>query len=199
MKNKYTEEELRQLEVLQEEKNKKFLKDFILQQTESKVVDKFSDSNLDKELEKRQLLEVVSDYWQVKSIGKNVQPTPAEYERIFPQDYYKEIYRLRGWPVPKIISSKPWIVGKYTNEVVYFRFSQEVLPFLRIINPYRIPGKREYKHHQYLTTGGRIMLAKYIEEAIAEMKNHDDWNNFRIAYCAKYNVPYQLKLLVIGK
>lgn len=199
MKNKYTEEELRQLKILQDEKNKKFLKDFILQQTESKVVKRFSDANLDKEIEKRQLLEVVADYWKIKSIGNNIVPDPTEYEKIFPQEFYKEIYRLHGWPIPKSISSKPWIVGKYTNEIIYFRFSSEVLPFLRIINPYKIPGKRKHKHHQYLSEGGRIKLAQFIEEATKEMKNHDDWNSFRIAYCSKYNVPYQLKLMLHTK
>lgn len=199
MKNKYTEEELRQLEILQEKKNKDFLKQFIFDQTESKIVNKFSDENLDKEIEKRQLLEVISDYWQIKSIGSNVLQKPSEYVKIFPQDYYKEIYRLRNWKVPESISSKPWIVGRYTNEIIYFRFSHEVLPFLRIINPYKLPGKRQHKHHQYLTEGARIKLSQFIEEAIEEMKKHDDWNSFRIAYCSKYNVPYQLKLMLPHK
>lgn len=196
MKIKYSDEELRQLKVLQDTKNKEFLKDFILRQTESKIKDKYSDKNLDKELEKRQLLEVVSDYWQIKSIKSNVLKQPAEYEKIFPQEYYKEIFRLKGWSAQKNISNKPWIVGKYTNDIIYFRFSHEVLPFLRIINPYKIPGIREHKHHQYLTQGGRIKLSQFIEESIEEMKKHKDWNSFRIAYCYKYNVPYQLELLL---
>lgn len=199
MRKKYSEKELKQLKVLQDNKNKEFLKKFILTQTESKVVNRYSDENLDKEIEKRQLLEVISDYWQIKSIGSNVLKKPANYEIIYPQEYYKEIYRLCGWPIPKKISTKPWIVGKYTNEIIYYRFSNEVLPFLRIVNPYRIPGKRKYKHHQYLTKGGRIKLSQFIEEAIEEMKKHADWNSFRIAYCNKYNVPYQLKLMIFEK
>lgn len=195
MKNKYTEEELRQLKALQEEKNKKFLKDFILQQTEAKIEEKGTDANLDKEIEKGKLLEVVSHYWQIESIGVNILAWPSEYTKIFPQEYYKEIYRLQNWPIPENISSKPWIVGKFTNEIIYYRFSHEVLPFLRIINPYKIPGVREYKHHQYLTEGARIKLSQFIHEAIEEMKNHEDWNSFRINYCKKYKVPYQLKLI----
>lgn len=195
MNTKYTEEELRQLRVLQEKKNKEFLKGFILKQTESKVVNKYSDKNLDKELEKRQLLEVVSDYWKIQSIESNVLRTPSDYKKIFSQEYYKEIYRLKGWVVPDSISSKPWIVGRYTNQIIYYRFSHEVLPFLRIINPYLIPGKRQHKHHQYLTEGGRIKLEQFINDAITEMKKHSNWNGFRIAYCEKYNVPYQLNFM----
>ncbi|TXE04739.1 P63C domain-containing protein [Algoriphagus aquimarinus] len=195
MKTKYTEEELRQLKVLQDEKNKKFLKDFILQKTDAKIEVKGSDTNLDKELEKQQLLEIVSHYWQIESIGESILAWPSDYFKIFPQDYYREIYRLHKWEIPDVISDKPWIVGKYTNEIIYYRFSHEVLPFLRIINPYKIPGKREYKHHQYLTDGARIKLSQFINDAIEEMKNHEDWNSFRIDYCKKYKVPYQLRLI----
>jgi len=193
MTKKYTEEELEQLKVLQEKKNKEFLKDFILHQTESLVSNKYSDESLDKELEKRQILKTITDFWKIESININVLNEPLEYEKIFTQDFYKEIYRLHNWQIPDIISNKPWVVGRFTNEIIYFRFSQEVLPFLRILNPCVLPGIRIYKHHQYLTRGARIKLEQFINEATEEMKNYENWDSFRIAYCSKYNVPYQLK------
>jgi hypothetical protein len=194
MKNKYTEEELHQLRVVQDEKNKKFLKAFLIDEADSKINNKFSDENLDKELEKKQLLEIVSDYWQIDSIKNNVLSNPSDYKKVFPQEYYRQIYRLNGWAVPKTISNKPWVVGKFTNEIIYYRFSSEVLPFLRILNPYKIIGKRTYKHHQYLTKGGRILLSRFIEEAITEMEKHSDWESFKKEYCELYNIPYQLKI-----
>lgn len=186
-------EELEQIKVLQEKKNQDLIKRFIIDQTESKVKNRFSNKELDAENEKRRILETIEDLWKIKNIDSRILKKPAEYEAIFTQDYYKEMFRLNNWSYQGIIAEKPWQAGRYTNEIIYFRFSQEVLPFLRIVNPFVIPGIRKYKHHQYLTSGARIELSKFIYQATELMKEFDDWDSFRIEYCKRYNVPYQLK------
>lgn len=194
-KSLITAEELKQLQLLQDKRNQDLLKRFILDQTEAKVKNKFSDKELDTENEKRRLLDSIDDLWKIKKIDSKVLKTPSDYEAIFTQEYYIEIYRLNNWVYEGPIAQKPWKVARYTNEIIYYRFSQEVLPFLRIVNPFIIPGVRKYKHHQYLTPGARVELEKFIFEAVALMKECNDWNDFRIKYCSKYNVPYQLRLL----
>ena len=193
-KSTITPDELKQLQLLQENKNHELLKRFILDQTESKVIDKFSDKHLDTEIEKRRLLTSIDDFWRIKNLEGQIHKAPADYKSIFTQDFYKQIYRLNGWSYDGIISQKKWKVGRYTNEIIYYRFSHEVLPFLRIINPYVLPGIRRFKHHQYLTVGSRLELEKFINEAVELMVICNDWNDFRIRYCTMYNVPYQLKL-----
>lgn len=187
-------EELEQVKALQEKKNQDFLKRFIIDQTEAKVRNKFSDEELDAENEKRKILETIEDLWKIKSIDTQILRKPAEYETIFTQDYYVQMFRLNNWDCEGTIAEKPWQAGRYTNEIIYYRFSQEVLPFLKIVNPFIIPGIRKYKHHQYLTPGARNELSKFISEATEMMKEFEDWDSFRIEYCKRYNVPYQLKL-----
>ncbi len=193
-KSELTPEELEKIRLLQKERNENLIKRFILEQTESKVKDKFSDEELDQELEKRRLSNTtVYDLWRIKGLDEKLLTKPADYKAIFTQEYYQEIYRLNGWNYKGTISQKPWKVGKYTNEIIYYRFSTEVLPFLRIMNPFIMPGVRRFKHHQFLTPGCRIELSKFISQAVEVMKKCNDWNEFRIKYCEKYNVPYQLK------
>lgn len=187
-------EELKQVQLLQEEKNQDLLKRFILDQTEAKVERQFSDEKLDQELEKRKLLNTIDDLWRIKEVDGKLLKEPSNYKAIFNQEFYKEIYRLNGWKYEGTIAQKPWKVGIYTNEIIYYRFSHEVLPFLRIVNPFIIPGRRKYKHHQYLTPGARIELSRFISQAVEMMKECSGWNEFRIKYCSKYNVPYQLKM-----
>lgn len=189
-----TPEELKQVQLLQDKKNADLLKRFILDQTEAQVKDRFSDKELDTENEKRRLLESIDSLWKIKNIDNKVLKTPSDYEAIFTQDYYIEIYRLNNWTYEGAIAQKPWKVGRYTNEIIYYRFSHEVLPFLRIVNPFIIPGIRKYKHHQYLTIGARVELEKFISQAVEVMKVCNDWDEFRIKYCTMYNVPYQLNL-----
>ncbi|RMB60544.1 hypothetical protein EAX61_06900 [Dokdonia sinensis] len=192
-KTEMTPEELRQVQALQQSKNAQMLKRFILDKTEARVKDKTSDESLDQEILKRKILDTIEDKWKLKNLDAKVLKTPAEYEPIFTQEYYKEMFRLKGWEYQGVIAEKPWMAGRHTNEIIYFRFSQEVLPFLRIVNPFIMPGIRKYKHHQYLTQGERELLKQFIEEATECMRGHADWNCFRIDYCKKYNVPYQLK------
>lgn len=193
-KTTLTPEELKQVQLLQDTKNHELLKRFILDQTEAQVKDRFSDKELDAENEKRQLLESIDYLWKIKNIESKVLRVPADYHAIFSQEYYSEIYRLNGWKYEGLIAQKPWIVGRFTNEIIYYRFSHEVLPFLRIINPFIIPGVRRFKHHQYLTPGSRIELIKFISQAVEVMKSCRNWDEFRIKYCSVYSVPYQLKI-----
>lgn len=186
-------EELKQLKLLQEKKNAELLQKLIFDQTEAQVKDKYSDKELDAENLKRKLVDTI-DLWKMKNLDVKIRRKPMEYEAIFTQDYYQEMFRLNNWKYEGVIAEKPWQAGRYTKQIIYFRFSQEVLPLLQIINPFIITGYRQYKHHQYLTVGSRIELSKFIAQAVDLMKQCTDWNEFRIKYCAMYNVPYQLKL-----
>lgn len=198
MKNtKLNPEEIEQLRVLQGKKNQELLKRFIIDQTESKVKNRFSDKELDTENEKRKLLSTIEDLWKIKNIDSRILSKPAEYKAIFTQDYYKEMFRLNNWQYKGIIAEKPWQAGRLTNEIIYYRFSQEVLPFLRIVNPFIITGTRKYKHHQYLAPGARSELSLFISQATELMSQFGDWDSFRVEYCKRYNVPYQLKFQLL--
>lgn len=194
--SKLSSEELKQVQLLQEKKNEDKLKRFILEQTDAKDKDRFSDKEIDVEILKRKLVDTIDDLWKIKNLDLKIRKKPMDYETIFTQEYYQEMFRLNNWEYQGIIAEKPWQAGRYTKQIIYYRFSQEVLPFLQIINPCIIPGFRKFKHHQYLTAGSRIELSKFIEQAVELMRQCSDWNEFRIKYCAIYNVPYQLKFFV---
>lgn len=120
----------------------------------------------------------------------------ADYEPIFPQAYYKNIFRLNGWPLPEgNIYQKPHLVAKYTNEVIYGRFDKDVLTKLQVLNPYvGVFGKREYKHFQYLTQDGKQWVVQFINDSITLMEQCSTWIEFREKYFVQYNVPYQTEL-----
>ncbi|WP_234573526.1 P63C domain-containing protein [Rhodohalobacter sp. 614A] len=194
--SKLNSEDLKKVKALQEKKNRELLERFIIDKTDLKVKNKYSDKELDAENERRKILDTIRNLWDSESIDATILNNPAGYETIFTQEYYQEMFRLNNWEYDGIISEKPWQAGRHTNEIIYYRFSKEVLPFLRLVNPFIIPGIRKYKHHQFLTTGARKELSKFIFQATNLMRKYDDWNSFRIAYCELYNVPYQLKLLL---
>lgn len=173
------------------------LKSLILRKTEEKTKNRFSNEELDIKSEKQKLSETkprLEDLWRLTSVNNTLRRTPSDYEAIFTQEYYQQIYRLNGWTYSGKIYKKPHKVAIYTSEVIYHRFSSEILPILRMVNPTFVFGYRKFKHHQYLTSGARIKLSQFISEATNLMMDCSNWYEFRIRYYHAYGVPYQIKL-----
>jgi hypothetical protein len=68
----------------------------------------------------------------------------------FPDEFFKETYRIMGWKYEEGAVRHPQFVGKVINEWIYKRLPDPVLPRLRELNP-SINGSRRHKHHQHLT------------------------------------------------
>ncbi len=124
-----------------------------------------------------------------------------DYEPRFPNEFYVQIFRLTGRPIPKsgVISEKPHIVGTYTKEIIYNRFDKDVLPTLEYLNPYERIGIRRHKHFQFLSEKGLEMLSIYIEQSIELMKECESWYEFRVELLKKHGVPFQMDMFKEAK
>lgn len=122
---------------------------------------------------------------------------PKEYERLFPNEWYVQIFRLKGWPIPEngIIKHKPHIVGAYTKQLIYHRFYPPIINDLEIINPYnpQIKG-RKYKHFQYLSDSDVSKVKSFISESLSLMKSSTNWHEFIRRHAEFYGHPYQLQI-----
>ncbi|MBN1184217.1 MAG: hypothetical protein JXB49_18150 [Bacteroidales bacterium] len=170
------------------------LQQLILQLTEQKTENRFSDVNLDRENEKIKLIS--GKEITIAEVKKTIAEAAGPYFPIFKNEteYYSEIFRLNNWKEedPKQYY-KPPIVGKYTNEIIYQRFSNGILPMLQHLNPY-IGNRwnREYRHFQWLTEEGKEKVEIFISEAVKIMKTCDNWYEFRVKYYKEYGIPFQM-------
>lgn len=98
----------------------------------------------------------------------------------FPDEFYKQIYRLKGWGWP-VGKAKTPLLGHITNDIVYDRLPQGVLPKLREINPTDEDTKRrKHKHHQFLSADvGQPDLRDHILQIIPIMKISKSWDTFK--------------------
>jgi hypothetical protein len=71
--------------------------------------------------------------------------------KTFPDEFFREIYRLQGWEFRPGTSKRTPYVGKLLNKYVYEQLPPGVLDELRRRNPKNEQGHRSYKHHQFLT------------------------------------------------
>lgn len=177
---------------------RKELQQLLIQLADEKTEERFSDKNLDKVNEKIKLIsgEIVAP----AEIARTISESAREYSPVFTveTEYYSEMYRLKKWNVEDAKKYyKPPIVGKYTNELIYNRFSKEVLPILQHRNPFiGDTWLRKHRHFQWLTEDGQKQIEKFIREAVDVMKTCETWYEFRVKFFVEYNVSFQADAFV---
>ncbi len=104
----------------------------------------------------------------------------SEWMKRFPDEYYKHIFRLRGWPYTEVsIKKRPSVIGHWTKDIVYSRIAPGLLEELEKKNPKGQSGRRKNRHHQFLTEDiGHPELAKHLHMVIVLMRASDNWDEF---------------------
>ncbi len=104
----------------------------------------------------------------------------AAWAKRFPDEFYKEIFRLRGWEWKGMKVNRPQVVAAYTKDFVYDRLAPGLLEALEERNPPVDKGRRRNKHHQWLSEDvGHPELAKHLFGVITLMKASKNWNDFK--------------------
>jgi hypothetical protein len=104
----------------------------------------------------------------------------AAWAKCFPDEFYKEIFRLQGWEWQSISAQRPRMVGKLTKDVVYARLEAGIVKELEARNPANEKGYRKARHHQWLTEDiGHSKLAQHLHAVIALMRISRDWDQFK--------------------
>ena len=104
----------------------------------------------------------------------------AAWAKRFPDEFYRQIFRLKGWAWKGMKPNRPQVVAHYTKDVVYSRLAPGILHQLEQRNPKDDKGNRKSKHHQWLTEEiGHPALAQHLYAVIGLMRISNDWNEFK--------------------
>jgi len=103
-----------------------------------------------------------------------------QWAKTFPDEFYKQIYRLRGWHYPTGSTKRTPLLGKITNEIIYKRLPPGVLEELKRRNPVQEATKRRrWKHFQFLSDDiGQPDLRDLLLQEIALMRASSNWRVF---------------------
>jgi len=100
-----------------------------------------------------------------------VQAELRPWIKMFPDEFFREIYRLQGWEYRPGTSKRTPYVGKLVNKYVYEQLPPGVLEELRNLNPRSPRGYRVHKFHQFLTANtGNSHLDKQISTVTTLMR-----------------------------
>jgi hypothetical protein len=102
-----------------------------------------------------------------------------KWVKTFPDDFYRELFRLRRWPFKEDVVRKTPLVGKLTLDLVYDRLAPGVRQRLQEVNPKNEKGYRKHKLFQRLTEDvGDPSLRAHLASVITLMKVSDEWDAF---------------------
>lgn len=114
-----------------------------------------------------------------KLLEKYLQEEYAIWTKRFPDEFFKEIFRLRGWEYVPGEVKRPGVVGRWINDIVYERLAPGILEELQRLNPKNESGNRAVRHHQFLTDDiGHPALSQHIYAILGLMRASNDWDSF---------------------
>jgi hypothetical protein len=104
----------------------------------------------------------------------------SKWTKTFPDEFYRELFRLKGVPYPPYKGSKkPSYVGHWTNDVIYSRLAPGVLKALKEKTPRLPSGSRKRKFFQHLSKDyGHPELRDLLSNTMFLMKGCTDWDDF---------------------
>lgn len=125
------------------------------------------------EVRQRHALQEILDEFLLKEL--------AAWAKRFPDDFYKEIYRLRGWEWRGRKFNPPQAVAGYTTDFVYERIAPGIREELETRMPKDSRGKKKGRLHQLFTDDiGHPALAQHLHAVITLMKASKNWNQFKL-------------------
>jgi len=107
----------------------------------------------------------------------------AAWVKRFPDEFYENIYKLKGWPWPGMGKNRYSVVGHYTRDLVFERLGPGVLDELEKLTPKNELGYRDNKMHSWLSDDvGVPMLSQHMHSLVMfqrlALKRGYGWNRF---------------------
>lgn len=113
-------------------------------------------------------------------IEKYVRQDAQAWVKMFDLEFYRQIYRLNGWPFDPESSARPGIIGKWTNDI-YDRLAPGVKSALHEQVSRNDKGRPTRKLTQYLTPEeGKPRLRELLEGVKVLMRLSSSWDDFML-------------------
>jgi len=91
----------------------------------------------------------------------------AAWAKKFPDEFYENIYKIKGWPWPGMGKNRYSVVAHYTRDLVYERLAPGLLKELEAKSPKSNNGQRSIRLHRWLTEDvGDPMLSQHLHSII---------------------------------
>lgn len=123
----------------------------------------------------------VRDKYALQAIlDKYLRKELAAWAKRFPDEFYRQIFRLRGWEWKGMKVNRPQVVANYTKDFVYSRLASGLLKELQNRMPKDEKGRNKGRFPQLLTEDvGDPALAQHLHAVVALMTASRNWEDFK--------------------
>lgn len=132
-----------------------------------------------------------------KILEAYVQVEFRRWVQTFPDEFFRQVYRLMGWEFRPGTSKRTPHVGKLIKHYIYEQLPPGVLEELERVNPRNEKGYRARKHHQHLTEStGNVHLDRQITTVMTLMRIAQDRTEFEALFDRAFP-PAQTRLPLV--
>jgi hypothetical protein len=122
------------------------------------------------------IIEIRDDITKV--LEQYIAPHLMPWTHRFPDEFFKQVYRIHGWPYVAGNRKMPQYVGKLINKYIYGYLPEGVLEKLQELNPVTPSGWRATQNHRFMTDTGNIHLDRQITSTTTIMALSADAADF---------------------
>ena len=117
-----------------------------------------------------------------KILEAYINPTLLPWTKKFPDEFYKEIFRLNGWAYNPQSVKRPGVIGTWTNQLIYEQLPKGVLEELKNTTP-----KNVHLHRGLTTDVGHPHLSNQLAAVTAIMRLSPNWRKFISNFAKAFN------------
>ena len=140
------------------------------------------------------LIDEVTGYQDVRKRGELYEILKAyiseellPWTKRFPDEFYKQMFRLKNLPYDPASVKRPSFIGKLTNKLVYKQLPPGVLEELKRKTPKSDTGNYTARFHQSLTESiGNPTLAGVLQQVVVLMRISSNWRDFERNYARAF-------------
>jgi hypothetical protein len=127
-----------------------------------------------------------------------IAPELLPWTKMFPDEFFRQIYRLQGWVYRPGTAKRTPFVGHLINRYIYEKLPPGVLDELRRLNPTNEQGHRRHRHHQFLSAEtGNPHLDKQIAIVTTLMRVSRDKDQFQELFSNAFDAVTQQRLPLV--
>ena len=114
----------------------------------------------------------------VEIIERYLPPEWHSWAKIFPEEFFLEMFRLQQWNGPEDVK-RPYVIARYINDLVFRRLARGVLKDLVRKNPTQRRGAGTTWDRQWLSNDfGQLGLRDHLLQVMALMRGSSNWRTF---------------------
>ena len=121
-----------------------------------------------------------------KILEAYINPTLLPWTKRFPDEFYKEMFRLNGWNYNPLSVKRPSVIGTWTNKLIYEQLPDGVLEELKKKTP-----KKVHLHRSLTEDVGHPHLSNQLAAVTAIVRLTPNWRKFLSNFAKAFRVGQQ--------